>query len=111
MTKRIPNVSAAGALGIYDGQQRAGTVIRQNGEFFAFDAEGKCIGTFDTMIEATPHRRSHKAVLQQHRNRRSWSGTPRGRVALYPMRPLSRVVTAPGFRIPRQPSSAVRRAR
>jgi hypothetical protein len=53
MTKRIPNINAAGALGIYDGQDRAGTVIRQDGEFFAFDAEGKCIGTFDTMIEAT----------------------------------------------------------
>ena len=38
---------------IYDGQDRAGTVIRQDGEFFAFDAEGKCLGTFDTMLEAT----------------------------------------------------------
>ena len=111
MTKRIPNVSAAGALGIYDGQQRAGTVIRQNGEFFAFDAEGKCIGTFDTMIEATPHRRSHKAVLQQHRNRRSWSGTPRRRVALLPMRSSSWVVAAGRFRVSHQGSSAVRRTR
>jgi hypothetical protein len=53
MTKRIPNINAPGALGIYDGQDRAGTVIRQDGEFFAFDADGQCIGCFDTMIEAT----------------------------------------------------------
>ena len=53
MTKQIPSINAPGALGIYDGQDRAGTVIRQDGEFFAFDAAGKCIGTFDTQIEAT----------------------------------------------------------
>jgi hypothetical protein len=53
MTKRLPNINAPGALGIYDGQQRAGTVIRQNGEFFAFDAEGNCLGVFDTMLEAS----------------------------------------------------------
>jgi hypothetical protein len=33
MTKRPPNINALGALGIYDGQDRAGTVIRQGGEF------------------------------------------------------------------------------
>jgi len=53
MTKQIPSINAPGALGIYDGQDRAGTVIRQDGEFFAFDAAGNCIGTFDTQIEAT----------------------------------------------------------
>jgi hypothetical protein len=53
MTKHIPNINAPSALGIYDGQDRAGTIIKQDGEFFAFDAEGKCIGTFDTQIEAT----------------------------------------------------------
>jgi hypothetical protein len=53
MTKRPPSISAAGALGIYDGQDRAGTVVRQDGEFFAFDADGNCIGVFDTMIEAS----------------------------------------------------------
>ena len=53
MTKRPPSINAPGALGIYDGQDRAGTVIRQGEEFFAFDADGKCIGTFDTMLEAT----------------------------------------------------------
>jgi hypothetical protein len=53
MTKQIPNINAPGALGIYDGQDRAGTIIRQDGEFFAFDAAGKCLGTFDTQIEAT----------------------------------------------------------
>jgi hypothetical protein len=53
MTKQPPTINAPGALGVYDGQTRAGTVIRQDGEFFAFDAEGQCIGVFDTMIDAT----------------------------------------------------------
>jgi hypothetical protein len=53
MTKRPPNINAPGALGVFDGQLRVGTVIRQDGEFFAFDADGKCLGTFDTAIEAT----------------------------------------------------------
>ena len=53
MTKRIPSVNAPGALGVFDGQTRAGTIVKQGGEFFAFDADGKCIGTFDTQIEAT----------------------------------------------------------
>jgi hypothetical protein len=52
MIKRPPSINAAGELGIYDGQDRAGTVIRQDGEFFAFDANCKCIDTFDTLIEA-----------------------------------------------------------
>ena len=51
--KRPPNINAPGALGIYDGQERAGTVIRQGEEFFAFNANGECIGIFDSMIEAT----------------------------------------------------------
>ena len=58
MIKRPPSINAPGALGIYDGQVRAGTVIRQGEEFFAFDADGKCIGVFDSMIEASrkiPH--------------------------------------------------------
>ena len=53
MTKRIPNINTTGALGVYDGQERVGTIIKQDGEFFAFDADGKCLGTFDTQIEAT----------------------------------------------------------
>jgi len=53
MTKRPPNINTAGALGVYDGQERVGSVIKQDGEFFAFDADGKCLGTFDTQIEAT----------------------------------------------------------
>ena len=56
--KRPPSINASGALSIYDGQERAGTVIRQGEEFFAFDANGKCIGSFDSMIEASrkiPH--------------------------------------------------------
>jgi hypothetical protein len=64
MTKRPPSINAPGALGIYDGQERAGTVIRQGEEFFAFDANGKCIGVFDSMIEATRKipRSRHEAV-------------------------------------------------
>ena len=53
MIKRPPSINAPGALGIYDGQVRAGTVIRQGEEFFAFDADGNCIGSFDSMLEAT----------------------------------------------------------
>ena len=53
MTKQIPSINAPSALGIYDGQERAGTLIKRDGEFFAFDAEGNCIGVFDTMIEAS----------------------------------------------------------
>ena len=51
--KRPPNINAPGALGIYDGQDRAGTVIKQDREYFAFDADGHCIGSFDSMLEAT----------------------------------------------------------
>jgi hypothetical protein len=51
--KRPPPINTPGALGIYDCQERAGTVVRQGEEFFAFDAGGKCIGVFDTMIEAS----------------------------------------------------------
>ena len=53
MTKQPPSINAPGALGVFDGQTRAGTIIKQDGEFFAFDADGKCLGTFDTQIEAT----------------------------------------------------------
>ncbi|HKD35763.1 MAG TPA: hypothetical protein VKB78_03155 [Pirellulales bacterium] len=52
MTKRPPSINTPGGLSVYDGRDRAGTVIKQDGEFFA-DADGKCIGTFDTMLEAT----------------------------------------------------------
>jgi len=51
--KRPPSINAPGALGIYDGQERAGTVIRQGEEFFAFNAKGECIGVFDSMLEAS----------------------------------------------------------
>jgi hypothetical protein len=51
--RRPPSISASGALGIYDGQDRAGTVVHQGAEYFAFDANGNCLGVFDTMIEAS----------------------------------------------------------
>jgi hypothetical protein len=53
VTKQIPSINAPGALGVYDGQERAGTVVRQGDEYFAFGADGQCLGTFDTQIEAT----------------------------------------------------------
>jgi hypothetical protein len=53
MTKRPPPISSPGALGVYDGQERAGTVVRQGAEYFAFDTDSVCIGVFDTMLEAT----------------------------------------------------------
>ena len=53
MTKLVPNIDVPSALGVFDGQTRVGTVVKQGGEFFAFDSAGKCIGTFDTQIEAT----------------------------------------------------------
>jgi len=53
MTKQSPPISLPNALGIYDGQCRAGTIIKQGGEFFTFDADGNCLGVFDTMIEAS----------------------------------------------------------
>ena len=53
MTKQPPSINAPGALGVFDGQTRAGTIIKQDGEFFAFDAAGRCVGTFNTQIEAT----------------------------------------------------------
>jgi hypothetical protein len=51
--KQPPRLNAVGARGVYDGQQRVGTIVPQGGEFFAFDAAGKCIGSFDTVLEAS----------------------------------------------------------
>ena len=51
--KRPPSINAPGARGVYDGQQRVGTVVPQGDEFFAFDAGGKCIGSFNSVIEAS----------------------------------------------------------
>lgn len=54
MSKRrqLPDPHAPHALAVTDGQQQVGTVVRQGDEFFAFDAAGKCLGVFDTTIEA-----------------------------------------------------------
>lgn len=51
MTSR-PNPNAPNALSIYDGQERAGCVVKEGAEYFAFDAAGKCLGSFDSAIEA-----------------------------------------------------------
>jgi hypothetical protein len=50
--KQIPNPRAPEALAVCDGQERVGSVIKQAGEFFAFDINDRCLGTFDTLIEA-----------------------------------------------------------
>jgi hypothetical protein len=51
--KQPPRLNAAGARGIFDGQTRVGTIVPQGDEFFAFDASGKCIGSFDSVLEAS----------------------------------------------------------
>jgi hypothetical protein len=33
-------------------KKRIGNVVRQGNEFFAFGPDGRCIGVFDTTIEA-----------------------------------------------------------
>jgi hypothetical protein len=50
--RRLPSLNSPNSLAVYDGQQRLGTIIKQDGEFFAFDGDGRCVGTFDTQIEA-----------------------------------------------------------
>jgi hypothetical protein len=50
--RRLPDPYAPYALSVTDGQERAGSVVRQGDEFFAFDAEGQCLGVFDSTIEA-----------------------------------------------------------
>jgi len=51
MIKR-PNPNVPNALSIYDGQERAGCVVKDGNEYFAFDASGRCLGSFDSTIEA-----------------------------------------------------------
>lgn len=50
--RKLPDPHAPHALTVTDGQERAGSVVRQDNEYFAFDAEGECLGAFDTVIEA-----------------------------------------------------------
>jgi hypothetical protein len=50
--RRPPSINAPGALGVFDGQARAGTIVKQGSEYFAFDAAGHCIGVFDSQPEA-----------------------------------------------------------
>ncbi len=50
--RKLPDPYAPYALTVTDGQEHIGSVVRQDDEFFAFDAEGKCLGVFDTTIEA-----------------------------------------------------------
>lgn len=50
--KRLPDPHAPNALAVNDGRDCVGHVVRQGSEFFAFDIEDKCVGVFDTAIEA-----------------------------------------------------------
>ena len=50
--RELPNPFAPYALTVTDGQERVGSIVRQDDEFFGFDAEGKCLGVFNTTIEA-----------------------------------------------------------
>jgi hypothetical protein len=49
----IPSMNAAGALAVYDGQIRSGTIVEHDGEYFAFDSSGTLLGEFATLSEAT----------------------------------------------------------
>ena len=53
-TKRtsIPSICAPGALAVYDGGLRVGTIVKHDGGFFAFDASGALIGEYDLLREA-----------------------------------------------------------
>jgi hypothetical protein len=48
----IPSICAPGAMAIYDGQVRAGTIVKHDGSFFAFDSSGALIGEYDLLREA-----------------------------------------------------------
>lgn len=50
--KIIPDPHGPSALALNDGQDLIGHVVKQDDEYFAFDANDKCLGTFDTLIEA-----------------------------------------------------------
>jgi hypothetical protein len=52
MTKSVPSICAHDAMAIYDGQVRAGTVVKHDGTFVAFDAIGTPIGKYATLREA-----------------------------------------------------------
>lgn len=70
--RKLPDPQATGALAVTDGQIQIGAVVRQRNEFFAFDINGKCIGVFDSMIEAArripaiPH--THRGTSHDHRS-------------------------------------------
>lgn len=67
--RRLPSINAPGALCIYDGQVRAGTVVRQGDEFFAFGADGVCIGSFGSMLEAARKIPTSRSTRGQHHER------------------------------------------
>jgi hypothetical protein len=54
--RKLPDHTSPGALAVSDGGKRVGSIVRQGPqqvpEYLAFDADGKCLGTFDSTIEA-----------------------------------------------------------
>jgi hypothetical protein len=50
--RQPPSLNSPNTLAVHDGQTRIGSIVKQDGEFFAFDAAGRCLGAFDTQIEA-----------------------------------------------------------
>jgi hypothetical protein len=50
--RKLPDPNAAHALAVCAGQEKIGSVVRVDDQWFAFDAAGKFLGISDTAIEA-----------------------------------------------------------
>jgi hypothetical protein len=48
----IPSANAPRALSIYDGQNFAGRIVPQDGDYFAFRTDNTLLGVFPTQREA-----------------------------------------------------------
>jgi hypothetical protein len=47
------NVDCRGrVLTVFDGADRVGSLVETGGEFRAFDLDGRCLGSFPTMLRA-----------------------------------------------------------
>ena len=49
---RIPAANNPGAISIYDGQDKAGTVVEHDGSHFSYGNDDILIGEFNTRLEA-----------------------------------------------------------
>jgi hypothetical protein len=50
--RKLPDPHSPNALSINDGQQTVGSIVKEGDEFFLFDAAGKFVGIYDTLLEA-----------------------------------------------------------